>query len=87
MKGLAVLIALLLSLEGFLFIKHEHRDGKKHPECAICIFKSQKQVESKVEIKPKGVVLGAFYIGPPELSSLYYKQTSSYTSIRGPPTL
>ena len=85
MRFLALTLALLLCLDGFVSLSHDHRDGKKHPECAVCIFKSQKQVENETDIELKGLSFVHFHRQVREPDFVSVKELPQSPSARGPP--
>ena len=85
MRLLVLALALLLCLEGFVSLSHDHRDGKKHPECAVCIFKSQKQVENEADIELKGLSFVHFRGRACEPDFVSIKELPQSPSARGPP--
>ncbi|MGC8853114.1 MAG: hypothetical protein ACP5P0_05870 [Hydrogenobacter sp.] len=86
MRGILIaLLLFLLGLEGGAVNAHEHKDGKLHLDCSICVLKASQQVEENPKVEPKKLSFLSFHIETQNPQSKPISRTYTHRHPRAPP--
>ncbi|SNZ13705.1 hypothetical protein [Hydrogenobacter hydrogenophilus] len=84
-RVLLALLLLLLGLEGGTVLIHEHKDGKLHLDCSVCVLKSSQQIEENPKIEPKKLSFLSFHIETQNPQAKPISKAYTHKHPRAPP--
>lgn len=84
-RVLLALLLLLLGLEGGTVLTHEHKDGKFHIDCSVCVLKASQQLEENPKVEPKKLSFLSFHVETQNPKAKSISKPYTHKHPRAPP--